>query len=94
MKCHKGIGGVEEVKNKSRGVARDLIQCTIITVNKGAKEIIKQDRKHIVAVVVTPSTYSQYVSRYFAFHLITLKHTPQSVGLLWTTDRPIAETTT
>jgi hypothetical protein len=26
------------------------------------------------------------------FHLITLRHTPQSVGLLWTRDRPVAET--
>jgi hypothetical protein len=28
------------------------------------------------------------------FHLITLKHTTQSVGLLWTKDRPVAETST
>jgi hypothetical protein len=28
------------------------------------------------------------------FHLITLKHTPQSVGSLWTRDRPVAETST
>jgi hypothetical protein len=28
------------------------------------------------------------------FHLITLRHTPQSVGLLWTRDRPDAETST
>jgi hypothetical protein len=28
------------------------------------------------------------------FHLITLKHTPQSVGLLWTRDRPVADTST
>jgi hypothetical protein len=28
------------------------------------------------------------------FHLITLKHTPQSVELLWTRDRPVAETST
>jgi hypothetical protein len=26
------------------------------------------------------------------FHLITLRHTPHSVGLLWTRDRPVAET--
>jgi hypothetical protein len=25
------------------------------------------------------------------FHLITLRHTPQSVGLLWTRDRLVAE---
>jgi hypothetical protein len=31
---------------------------------------------------------------YFCFHLITLKHTPHSVGLLWTRDRPVAETST
>jgi hypothetical protein len=28
------------------------------------------------------------------FHLITLRHTPQSLGLLWTRDRPVAETST
>jgi hypothetical protein len=28
------------------------------------------------------------------FHLITLRHTPESVGLLWTMDRPVAETST
>jgi hypothetical protein len=27
-------------------------------------------------------------------HLITLRHTPQSVGLLWTRDRPVAENST
>jgi hypothetical protein len=30
----------------------------------------------------------------FYLHLITLRHTPQSVGLLWTRDRPVAETCT
>jgi hypothetical protein len=28
------------------------------------------------------------------FHLINLRHTPQSVGLLWTRDRPVGETST
>jgi hypothetical protein len=28
------------------------------------------------------------------FHLITLKHTSESVGVLWTRDRPVAETST
>jgi hypothetical protein len=28
------------------------------------------------------------------FHLITLRHTPQSIGLLWTNDRPVIETST
>jgi hypothetical protein len=28
------------------------------------------------------------------FHLITLRHTPESVELLWTGDRPVAETST
>jgi hypothetical protein len=28
------------------------------------------------------------------FHLITLRHTPQSVGLLWTRDHSVAETST
>jgi hypothetical protein len=27
-------------------------------------------------------------------HLIILRHTPQSVELLWTRDRPVAETST
>jgi hypothetical protein len=28
------------------------------------------------------------------FHLITLRHTPQSIRLLWTRDRPVTETST
>jgi hypothetical protein len=28
------------------------------------------------------------------FHLFTLRHTPQSVGLLWMRDRPVADTST
>jgi hypothetical protein len=28
------------------------------------------------------------------FHLVTLRHTPQSVGLLLTRDRPVAEPST
>jgi hypothetical protein len=28
------------------------------------------------------------------FHMITLRHTPQSVGLLWTRDQPVPETST
>jgi hypothetical protein len=28
------------------------------------------------------------------FRLITLRHTPKSVGLLWTRDQPVAETST
>jgi hypothetical protein len=35
-------------------------------------------------------THSSCRSVYF--HLMTLRHTPQSVGLLWTRDRPVAET--
>jgi hypothetical protein len=30
----------------------------------------------------------------FVFHLITLRHTSHSVGLLWTRDRPVAEPST
>jgi hypothetical protein len=45
-------------------------------------------------VVLPSSTYSQQVSMVFVFHLITLRHIPQSVGLLWTRDRPVAEPST
>jgi hypothetical protein len=45
-------------------------------------------------VVLTSSAYSQQASRLFIFHLITLKHTPHSAGLLWTRDRPVPETST
>jgi hypothetical protein len=31
---------------------------------------------------------------FFVCHLITLRYTPHSVGLLWTKDRPVAETST
>jgi hypothetical protein len=39
-------------------------------------------------------THSRCRGCLFAFHLITLRHTPQSVGLLWTRDRPVAQTST
>jgi hypothetical protein len=44
-------------------------------------------------VVLPTSTYSRRRLSFY-FHLITLRHTPQSVGLLWTGDRPVAETST
>jgi hypothetical protein len=47
-----------------------------------------------IRFVVLPSytyLFTADVVRFY-FHLITLKHTPQSVGLLWTRDRPVAET--
>jgi ABC-type tungstate transport system substrate-binding protein len=46
--------------------------------------------------VVLPSStsFSTVCVEGFYFHLITLKHTPQSVGLLWTRDRPVAKTST
>jgi hypothetical protein len=58
---------------------------------------------HRVVIVMYEKTYvvfpsSAYLIRIgvevFVFHLITLRHTPQSVGLLWTGDRPVAETST
>jgi hypothetical protein len=46
-------------------------------------------------VVLPSSTYLFTVGvEGFYFHLITLKHTTQSVGLLWARDRPVAETST
>jgi hypothetical protein len=47
---------------------------------------------HVVVynfVVLSSSTYL-----FCNFYLITLKHTPQSVGLLWTNDQPDADTST
>jgi hypothetical protein len=48
---------------------------------------------HITLFLVLPSlpTCSQHASRVF---VISFDHTPQSVGLLWTRDRPMAETST
>jgi hypothetical protein len=46
-------------------------------------------------LVLPSSTYLFTVGvEGFYFHLITLKHTPHSVRLLWTRDRPVAETST
>jgi hypothetical protein len=45
--------------------------------------------------VLPPSTFLFTVGvEGFYFHFITLKHTPQPVGLLWTRDRPVAGTST
>jgi hypothetical protein len=46
-------------------------------------------------VVLPSSTYLFTVGvEVVYFHSITLRHTPQPVGLLWTKDRPVAETST
>jgi hypothetical protein len=49
-----------------------------------------------VAFAVLPSSTYLFTAGVegFYFHLITLRHTPQLVGLLWTRDRPVAETST
>jgi hypothetical protein len=46
--------------------------------------------------VVLPSSTDLFTAGVvgFYFHLITLKHTLESVGLPWTRDRPVAETST
>jgi hypothetical protein len=66
------------------------------------------ENKHITLASVRHSLHTFFVSfrspslfylltagvEVVYFHLITLRHAPQSVGLLWTTDRPVAETST
>jgi hypothetical protein len=49
---------------------------------------------HNIHFVVLPSSTYLFTTGVvgFYFHLITLRLTPQSVGLLWTGDRPVAET--
>jgi hypothetical protein len=45
--------------------------------------------------VLTSSAYLFTAGvRDFVFYLIIHRHTPQSVGFLWTRDRPLAETST
>jgi hypothetical protein len=52
--------------------------------------------KNVRIVVLTSSTYLLFTVgvEVVYFHLIALRHTPQSVRLLWTRDRPAAETST
>jgi hypothetical protein len=46
-------------------------------------------------VVLPSSAYLFTVGvKGFYFQLITLRHTPQSAGLIWTRDQPVAETST
>jgi hypothetical protein len=47
-----------------------------------------------LVVVLTSSAYLFTAGVEVYLHLITLRHTPQSVGLLWTRERPVAETST
>jgi hypothetical protein len=51
---------------------------------------------YLLTYLLSPSLFYLLVhSRcrgFLWFHLITLKHTPHSVRLLWTRDRPVAET--
>jgi hypothetical protein len=56
---------------------------------------LRSDSPWFLFAVLPSSTYLFTVGvEGFYFHLITLKHTSQSVGLLWTRDRPVAETST
>jgi hypothetical protein len=54
------------------------------------------DRSMVLFIsVLTSSTYLFTAGvEVVDFHLITLRHTPQSVGLRWTRDRPVTETCT
>jgi hypothetical protein len=64
-------------------------------VNKGASKMQAAQKNSVLVVVLPPSTYLFTAGvEGLLFHLITLRHTPQSVGLLWTRDRPVAETST
>jgi hypothetical protein len=51
---------------------------------------------YLLTYLVLPSSTYLFTAgvEVFYFHLITLRHTPQSVGLLWTRDRPFAEIST
>jgi hypothetical protein len=50
---------------------------------------------HSIIVVLPPSTYLFTAGvEVVYFHLVTLRHTPHSVALLWTRDRPAVETST
>jgi hypothetical protein len=51
--------------------------------------------KEFLFLVLTPLTYFFTVGVEVVYlHLITLRHTTQSVGLLWARDRPVAQTST
>jgi hypothetical protein len=57
--------------------------------------VIKNPDTFFYVVVFTPSIYLFTVGvEVVYFHFITLRYTPQSVGLLWMRDRPVAETST
>jgi hypothetical protein len=55
-------------------------------------------RKENLFTLISPSLFYLLVHGrcrgFLWFHLITLKHTSPSVGLLWTRDRPVAQTST
>jgi hypothetical protein len=57
---------------------------------------LRQYRQKLIRFAFLPS--SAYLFTVGAegsyFHLIALRYTPQSVGLLWTRDRPVAEAST
>jgi hypothetical protein len=60
------------------------------------KHLASVSQIHLFRFVILPSStylFTVGVERFY-FHLITLQYTPRSVGLLWTTDRPVAETST
>jgi hypothetical protein len=66
-----------------------IIKCAVST--KYVKYVISRNISFRSHSLFYPLTVGVEV---VCFHFITLRHTPQSVGLLWTRDRPAAETST
>jgi hypothetical protein len=89
---------------KSRSIGCTLLAClelpiiliyfaALLSLFKPTNNIYKLPTT--VFVVLPSSTYLFTVGiEGLIFHLITLKHTWQSVGIIWTRDRRVAETST
>jgi hypothetical protein len=82
-------------KDKVTGAERDCVPLAEVCGKNGEEETCVQGFVSFRFVILPSSTYLFTAGvEGFYLHLITLKHAPQSVGLLWTRDRPVAETST
>jgi len=56
-----GLCRVSELKKGTKKISRDLLQGSIIKVNKWAKEIIKQGRKFMHGAIDFPHSFSDLI---------------------------------
>jgi hypothetical protein len=88
--CDEGLAGLSGTVSESPGMLSPLRQSAT---HSSPKSTLHRTQTRFVVLPSSTYLFTAGVED-FILHLITLKHTQHSVGLLWTRDRPVAETST